>query len=376
MREEKIRSLMVGCPNLGNFKKFQELVSGAFDRRWFTNNGELVQLLEKKISDYLDVKHCILVCNATVGLQIAAHELGLKGEVIIPSFTFIATPHSLSWQNIAPKFVDIDPETHLLNIDLIEKAITPNTSGILGVHTWGNACHPIALQEVADRHNIKLYFDAAHAFGCSYQGKKIGSFGSCEVFSFHATKLFNTFEGGAITTNDDLLAVKFRNAINFGFIGLDSVCGLGINGKMSEIHAAMGLACFDELDKIINVNYQNYNYYKKRLMNINGLKIFDYSKSDSNFQYVVIEIIEKIFGSSRDELVNYLHSKFIFARKYFYPGCHRLPPYSTMVENKNMLPATDEVCSRVMILPTGTNILKTDIDRICDEILKFLFKRK
>jgi len=364
------KKLVVGCPNLGDVELFRELVSEAFERRWFTNNGELVQRLEAIISNYLGVSHCILVSNATIGLQIAAHELGLSGEVIVPAYTFVATPHSLLWQGIKPRFVDVDPATHLIDVNLIEQAITSKTTGILGVHLWGQPCHPEALQAIADRHNLKLFFDSAHAFACGNDGTKLGSYGECEVFSFHATKFFNTFEGGAITTNDDELALRIRRAINFGFSGLDNVTQLGTNGKMSEIHAAMGIACFKTIGEIIEVNHQHYLHYRKRLSGLSGIRFFNYDKTkDTNYQYVVIEIDSKLARITRDHLMEHLHNKHIYARRYFYPGCHRMAPYGTEAYgDKAIMPQTDLLCERTMLLPTGTGITEADVGRVCDEI--------
>ena len=181
------------------------------------------------------------MCNATVALEIAIRAMGMSGEVIVPSFTFVATAHALQWQEITPVFCDIDPRTHNLDPNRIEEMITPRTTGIIGVHVWGRPCAVDALAEIAQRRHLKLLFDAAHAFGCSYQGQMIGNFGDAEVFSFHATKFFNTFEGGAVVTNDDELAAKMRLMKNFGFHGYDNVIYVGTNGKMSEVSAAMGL---------------------------------------------------------------------------------------------------------------------------------------
>jgi dTDP-4-amino-4,6-dideoxygalactose transaminase len=370
LNDDQPKRLVVGGPNLGNFTKFQELVAEAFERRWFTNHGQIAQRLEAILAEYLEVKHCVLVCNATIGLQVAAHELGLSGEVLVPAFTFVASPHSLLWQKITPRFVDVDPLTHLMDPKLLEAAITEKTTGILGVHLWGQACYSEQLQAIADRHGLKLYFDSAHAFGCSHQGKMLGSFGDCEVFSFHATKFFNSFEGGALTTNDDLLAQKIRRSINFGFIGLDSVAQLGTNGKMSEIHAAMGIACFESLDEIIAVNYEHYLHYRKRLATLKGIRFLEYSDLEkTNYQYVVMEIDSSLAGISRDQIIEHLHSKNIFARRYFYPGCHRMAPYvnDEFCMNQQM-PKTDLLCQQVIVLPTGTSMSADDVMRVCDEI--------
>ena len=227
--------LHVGRPNIGNRKKLLMRINDMLERRWLSNNGPFLLELEERLSEILNVKHCIVMANATIALEIAARALGLKGEVIVPSFTFVATAHALQWQEITPVFCDVDPYTHNIDPAKIENLITPRTTGIVGVHVWGRACNVEALSDIAQKHNLKLMFDAAHAFACTYQGQMIGGFGDAEVFSFHATKFFNTFEGGAITTNSDELAERIRNMRNFGFAGLDTVIDLGINGKMSEI---------------------------------------------------------------------------------------------------------------------------------------------
>lgn len=212
-------SLHVGRPNIGKRERLLERINEMLDRRWLTNNSPFVRQFEQRIAEMLGVKHCVAMCNATVALEIAIRAAGLSGEVIVPSFTFIATAHALQWQEITPVFCDIDPHTHNLDPRRVEQMITPRTTGIIGVHVWGRACDVEALTDIAQCHHLKLLFDAAHAFGCSYKGRMIGNFGDVEVFSFHATKFFNTFEGGAVVTNDDDLANKIRLMKNFGFAG-------------------------------------------------------------------------------------------------------------------------------------------------------------
>ncbi len=236
----------VGKPNVGDRTRLDALLNGVFERAWLTNNGPLVQQLEKKIASYLGVRHCLAVCNGTVGIEIAAKALKLEGEVIVPSYTFIATVSALQWLGLKPVFADIDPETHNLDPASVRGAITPRTSAIVGVHLWGRAAPHDQLHSIADEHGLKLIYDAAHAFGCSMGRKMIGNFGACEVLSFHATKFFNTLEGGAIVTNDDALAQQIMLMRNFGFAGFDNVVSAGTNGKMNEVCAAMGLVNFEE----------------------------------------------------------------------------------------------------------------------------------
>jgi len=243
--------LHIGRPNIGQRERLLQRINDLLDRRWLTNNGPCVQEFEQRIADLLGVKHCIVMCNGTVALEIAIRATGLSGEVIIPSFTFIATAHALQWQEITPVFCDIHPRTHNIDPSRVEEMITSRTTGIIGVHLWGKPCNVEALTEIAKKHNLKLLFDAAHAFSCTYNGRFIGQFGDAEIFSFHGTKFFNTFEGGAVVTNDDELAGKIRLMRNFGFAGYDKVIYIGTNGKMCEVSAAMGLTGLESLDEFI-----------------------------------------------------------------------------------------------------------------------------
>ncbi|MBN3896818.1 MAG: aminotransferase class I/II-fold pyridoxal phosphate-dependent enzyme [Nostoc sp. NOS(2021)] len=365
--------LHVGRPNIGNRERLLNRINDILDRRWLTNNGPYVQEFEQRIAEFVGVKHCIASCNATIALEIAIRAAGLKGEVIVPSFTFIATAHALQWQEITPVFCDIDPKTHNIDPKQIEQLITPRTTGIIGVHLWGRPCNVEALSKIARTHNLKLMFDAAHAFGCSHQGRMIGSFGDAEVFSFHATKFLNTFEGGAIVTNNDELAAKIRLMTNFGFAGIDNVIYIGTNGKMHETSAAMGLTGLESLEEFVAINYRNYQQYKQELQGIPGLRLIAYDKTQKcNYQYIVLEIDEKDFGISRDYLVEILQAENVIARKYFYPGCHNMEPYrSYFPYNRLLLPKTEKLVNRVLCLPTGTALKPEDISKIC-QIIKLV----
>lgn len=358
--------LHVGRPNIGDKEKFLEYVNSIFERNWLTNNGPMVQEFETRIANLSKVKHCIAMCNGTVALEIAIRALELEGEVIIPSYTFIATAHALSWQAITPVFADINPCTHTLCPQSVKKMITPKTTGIIGVHLWGNAAEVNELQEIAKNHDLKLMFDAAHAFGSSYHGTPIGNFGNCEVLSFHATKFLNSFEGGAILTSDDTLAEKMRLMRNFGFAGLDNVIHMGTNGKMTEICAAMGLANLDALEQILERNLVNYSEYKKGLENIPHIKLLPFNESEkNNYQYIVVEVDENS-PVSRDQIVEALHAENIRARKYFWPGCHNMKPYKELYPHAGLvLPNTKLVAERVIVLPTGLNMDSESIQTIC-----------
>jgi dTDP-4-amino-4,6-dideoxygalactose transaminase len=365
--EEKLH---VGRPNIGDRQRLLTRINDLLDRRWLTNAGPYVQELEEKLADLLGVKHCIAMCNATVALEIAIRAMELTGEVIVPSMTFIATAHALQWQEITPVFCDIDPNTYNIDPNRIEDLITPRTTGIIGVHLWGRACDVEKLAEIADRHSLGLLYDAAHAFGCSYQGRMIGGFGKAEVFSFHATKFFNTLEGGAVVTNDDDLAAKIRLMKNFGFAGYDEVIYIGTNGKMNEMSAAMGLTLLENLDDLVTTNRRNYQQYQKELEGIPGIKQVTYDETERcNYQYIVLEIDEAVTSVSRDELVEILRAENVMARRYFYPGCHRMEPYRSYFPHAGLLlPETERVVKRVLSLPTGTAIGPGEISRICDII--------
>lgn len=349
--------LHVGRPNIGSREAFLKYAEEIFDRRWLSNNGPVVQEFERRVAKYHGARHCISLCNGTVALEIAIRALGLQGEVIVPSYTFIATAHALSWQAITPVFADIDLLTHSLDPESVRRMITPRTTGIIGVHLWGKAAPVTELQSIADEHGLKLMFDAAHAFGCSHGGKMIGNFGACEVLSFHATKFFNTFEGGAIITNDDELAEKMRLMRNFGFSGFDNVIHMGTNGKMIEVAAAMGLVNLDAIDNVIEANRRNYQAYRQGLAGLAGINLLGFDEKErNNYQYVVMEVGEYC-PVSRDQIIQALHAENILARKYFWPGCHNMKPYRELYPYAGLLlPNTQKVADRVVVLPTGTTM--------------------
>lgn len=359
--------LHVGTPNTGERERFLQRVNDLLDRRWLTNHGRYVREFEEAVAERAGVAHCVAMCNGTIALEIAIRALGLTGEVIVPSFTFIATAHALQWQEITPVFADIDPRTHTLDPASVERLITPRTSGIIGVHLWGRTCDVAALEQLADERGLKLLFDAAHAFGCSHGGTPIGGFGEAEVFSFHATKVLNTFEGGAIVTNDGELAERARFMSNFGFAGVDDVRYLGTNGKMSEIAAAMGLTVLESLDEYIAVNRRNHLLYRELLSELPGVEVVDYdARERNNYQYVIVDVDANVAGVSRDALVERLRNENVLARRYFFPGCHRMEPYRSLFPNAGLvLPHTELLAERLMALPTGPTTDEATVAKIC-----------
>lgn len=360
------KPLHVGRPNIGDRSRLLERFESILDRRWLTNNGPYVQEFEKRVAEKCQVSECVATSNGTSALEILMRAVGMTGEVIVPSFTFVATVHALQWQEIRPVFCDVDPKTHLLDAKRVEELITPRTSGIVGVHLWGHGCETTALEEIADRNGLQLIFDASHGFGCTHEGRPLGGFGRAEAFSFHATKVLNTFEGGAVVTNDSELAGKMRLMRNFGFEGKDRVIYLGSNGKMSEISAAMGLTGLESLDEVIEKNQALYEVYCAGLDLVPGVRVVRPPRGErSNYHYVVVEVDEATAGLSRDQLVAVLEKENVLARRYFYPGVHQMEPYRSCQPMAGLvLPETKRLCQEVMALPTGQTLSPDDVTTV------------
>jgi dTDP-4-amino-4,6-dideoxygalactose transaminase len=363
-------SLHVGRPNLGDRAALMRRIGEMLDRNWLTNDGPLVREFEERLADYLGVRHVVAMCNGSVALEIACRAAGLKGEVIVPSFTFVATAHALQWQEITPVFCDIDPLSHTMNPARVEELITPRTTGLLPVHLWGQPCAIEALATIAERRGLTLMFDAAHAFGSGSGDRMIGSFGRAEVMSFHATKFMNSFEGGAVSTNDAELAARSALMRNFGFVGYDRVEYVGTNGKMPEVAAAMGLTSLESLPRFLASNLENYEAYARRLTPLPGIRLLEHPRGERrNRQYVVIEINSDITGISRDDVMAALWAENIRARRYFYPGVHRMEPYRSFFPHAGLLlPVTEALADKVLVLPTGVHVGGAEIDTVCDII--------
>ena len=357
----------VGRPNIGNRQRLLRRINDLLDRRWLTNNGQYLQEFERQIADRIGARHCVAVANGTVGLEIAIRALGLSGEVIVPSFTFPATVHALQWLGLTPVFCDVSSSSHTMDWRRVEALITRRTSALLGVHLWGGTCDIDELSDIASQRSLKLLFDAAHAFGCSYKGRMIGNFGNAEVFSFHATKILNTFEGGAVITNDDDLARRMKMMRNLGFRGLDHVVCVGTNGKMNEISAAMGLTGLESIEEFTAINYRHYLHYRRELSKIPGITLLPLSDQErSNYQYIVAVVDTARAGLSRDDLMRILHAENVRARRYFFPGCHRMPPYRDLYPDvRSSLPETERLTESVLCLPTGSTIEPEDVAAIC-----------
>ena len=362
-----------GRPNIPDINMFLAEARRVLASKRLTNRGVLVKELETRLSEYLGVNHVITVCNATVGLMTVIKLLGLTGEVILPSFTFIASAHVLKWEGIKPVFCDIDPLTHNIDHAQVESLITDSTTAIMGVHIWGRSCPHEELYAIAKKHGLRLFYDAAHAFGTSYKMRAIAALEEISVLSFHATKVFNTFEGGAIVTNDDELARKARLMSNYSFEGEDCISGLGINAKMSEIHAAMGLCSLDNHHNVLEHNKNVYMHYRDKLAELNSVSIINYSESEqNNFHYVIIEIDEETYGKSRDSVHKGLKANGVMTKRYFYPGCHNSEPYRSLYPGV-FLPNTEALCKRVLALPGGSGI--DNLEQV-SQIVSYLIAEK
>lgn len=346
--------MRVGRPSVIDQEAVFSRMRDAVERRWLSNDGPLLLEMEQAFADFLGVRHCIAVTNATLGLQLTLHELGIQGPVLMPALTFIGTAHAAMWQGMEPVFCDVLADRHTLDPAAVEAAMSPDIKAILAVHLWGRPCEIDALQEIADRWSVPLIFDAAHAMGSSYKGRKIGGFGRAEVFSLHATKGIHALEGGLITTADDSLAQKLRAARNYGFIGEDQVAGLGINAKMTEFSAAMGLANLQSYETLRSHNRALDGAYRSSLSDLPDVSMAQFDDAGQSHHYAVLEVAERD-GFDRDSLLAVLYAENIHARRYFWPGCHRSPPYVSRPLPPH-LPVTDQLSVRLLQLPTGMQL--------------------
>lgn len=359
--------LQVGQPDTSSAARMLERIQQVIASGLLTNDGPLVRQFERKICEITGAAHCVAVCNGTMALQIMAKACGLSGEVILPALTYIATAHALEWIGLRPVFADVNPHTHTLNVDSVRLCITRRTSAILGVHLWGNPCDTEALQQLADEHHLQLLFDACHAFGCRHRGRSIGTFGAAEAFSFHATKFVHSLEGGAIVTQSDMLAERMRLLRNFGITGLNSVDSVGINGKLNDVSAAVGLTSLESVSERMQHNRGLHATYRDHLADCPGISVLPVTADDGgNGQYVVLLVDEPRFGMHRDALLQLLRADGVFARSYFVPGCHRAMPYASAPGHQPVpLSSTESILDRILQLPVGSTISIDSVRQIC-----------
>jgi len=366
MIKEKIqKKIPVTKPFLPPRWEYEALIDGVWDRNWLTNNGQLVQRLEEELEYYLDVSHLNFVSNGTIALQIAIKVLGLEGEIITTPFSYVATTSSIVWEGCEPVFVDIDPDTLNINPELIEDAITPNTSAILATHVFGNPCDIEAIRQIADQHDLKVIYDAAHCFGTEYKGESVYNYGDISTASFHATKLFHTVEGGAIITKDPVLSRKVSRMRNFGHAGPGNFEGLGINGKNSEFHAAMGLCNLNYIEDVMKRRKVQWKIYEELIdmENLRGVTL----NSDSTFNYAYYPII---FESEEITLqvLESLKKAGVFPRRYFYPSLCELEYLNTEKPDLSI-----DISKRILCLPLYHSLKGEEQQRVVRMITK-MFK--
>lgn len=362
--------IYVTRPMLPSFEAYSARLASVWDSQFLTNGGAQHCALEAALNAYFAIPHVSLFNNGTIALLAGLRALGVSGEVITTPFTFPATIHAVAWNGMVPVFADIDPVT--MNIDpvAVERQLTAKTSAILGVHVFGTPCDVHGLQAIADRHGLKVIYDAAHAFGTKVDGRHIAEFGDLTMLSFHATKLFHTAEGGALLVRDGDLKQKIEQLKNFGIVDEDEVAGIGLNGKMSEIHAALGLLTLDMVATEKTRRAAVARIYRSRLSALEGISFTPELTADAaSQQYFAIRIDEERAGISRDRLHQELKRFNVVSRRYFNPLCSSYACYSDLPSSApHLLPVAQRVVSEVLCLPFYGGLTADDAHRICDMI--------
>lgn len=364
--------ITVTSPLLPPLEEFYSYLKDIWNRKWITNNGHYHQELETALAKYLGVEYISLFTNGTLPLITALQALRITGEVITTPYSFVATTHSLWWNGIKPVFVDVEASTGNINPELIEAAITPKTTAIMPVHVYGNPCDIDAIQNIADKYGLKVIYDSAHAFGVEINGKSILNAGDISTLSFHATKTYNTIEGGALICHDAKTKERIDHLKNFGFVGETEVVAPGINSKMDEIRAAYGLINLKHVDDAIAARKKASEFYSKELNDIDGIRLFD-KRTDVkyNYSYFPIFIDAEKYGMSRDELYTKLREKYILGRRYFYPLISEFTTYRGLPSASSAnLPIATKLANQVICLPMHHALSPKDLELIVDTIRK------
>ncbi len=344
------------------FEEYSSYLEEIWKRGWITNNGPLVNDLELRLKEYLKLNHLLFLSNGTIAIQIAIKALDLKGEIITTPFSYVATTSSIVWENCTPVFADIDPLSLNISPEAIEKVITKKTTAILATHVFGNPCDIDAIQKIADKNNLRVIYDAAHCFGTTYKGKSVFGYGDISTVSFHATKIFHTAEGGAVITNSPELLKKMSFMRNFGHIGPVDYAEVGINGKNSELHAAMGLVNLKYVDSLLAKRKELSLYYTKQLKSLRHQTITINKDSEFNYAYypVIFKTEEQLLKS-----VEMLNDSWIYPRRYFYPSLNTIS-----YADKKAMPVSESVSKRILCLPLYFELERTDIDFIVRLLLR------
>ena len=361
--------IFVTQSSMPSFDDYINEIRDIWDTHWLTNMGSKHKRLQAELMEYLGVENIDLLTNGHMALELSIQALGLTGEVITTPFTFASTTHAIVRNGLTPVFCDINEYDYTIDVSQIENLITDKTSAIMPVHVYGNICDVEAIQRIADKYKLKVIYDAAHTFGVTYKGKGIGSFGDVSCFSFHATKVFNTIEGGAVCFRDKAFGEEIYNLKNFGIRGPEEVVGVGANAKMNEFCAAMGLCNLRNVDSEIAKRKRIVERYREHLGSVNGIKLC--KNQDGvvpNYAYFPVAFDENLFGKSRDEISDKLAAEGIFSRKYFYPLTNAFDCYKDKF-NAADTPKALEISKRVLTLPLYADLSLEDVDRICNIIL-------
>lgn len=352
-------------PFVPPIEEYNELVKGIFEREWFTNHGPLVLELENKLKQRLNLPYLWFLNNGTIAIQIAIKALELKGEVITTPFSYVATTSSLIWENCIPVFADIDPNTLTIDPAAVEALITNKTTGILATHVYGIPCAVEELEAIAQKHNLKIIYDAAHAFGVNYKGKSLFTYGDISTTSFHATKLFHTAEGGAVITTNKALADKMALLRNFGHTSPVTFSGAGINGKSSEFHAAMGLSVLNHIDAIIAKRKQIFEWYNHKLSGLSIKRPTLPEGTDYNYAYyaIILESEEVLLNT-----IKMLNANNIIPRRYFYPSLNNLD----YLEKHYSCPVSEDISTRVLCLPLYYQITEDEVNKVVNVLKESL----
>lgn len=364
------KQITVTAPLMPDLDEFNVLLKEIWDSRWVTNNGSFHQQLEKELCNYLKVPFISLFTNGTLPLLTALQALNVTGEVITTPYSFVATTHSIWWNGCTPVFVDIDPVTGNIDPAKIESAITPRTTAIMPVHVYGNPCDTAAIQAIADRHGLKVIYDAAHAFGVEVGGESILKAGDMSTLSFHATKVYNTLEGGALVVHDEQMKRKIDFLKNFGFAGETEVVAPGINSKMDEVRSAYGILNLRQVDRAIELRSETVCKYREALASVKGIAMMDkMSGIRHNYSYFPIFVDDAMFGMSRDELYFRMKERNVLGRRYFYPLISEFAPYSNLASaSKENLPNAHKMADSVICLPLHHDLSEDDVARVLDVI--------
>jgi len=363
------KPILVTRSSMPPFDEFVSEIKPIWDSHWLTNKGEFHQKLEKELIEFLQVNNLSLFTNGHLALELALQALNLSGEVITTPFTFVSTTHAIVRNGLTPVFCDINNTDYTIDVSKIESLITDKTVAILPVHVYGNICDVEEIEKIANKYNLKVIYDAAHAFGEQYKAKGVGTFGNLSMFSFHATKVFNTIEGGAITFNNAEIGKRLNRLKNFGIKDEETVDDIGSNAKMNEFQSIMGICNLRHFDEEIAKRKRVVEKYREILSGIKGIQILDeFPDVKSNYAYFPIIIEPKVFGESRDDIYAKLKSENIFARKYFYPLTNTLDCYKGKYRADNT-PIALDISHKILTLPLFADLPLDDVERICKVIL-------